>query len=389
MKKLIALTAIMILACTGCVMEKITENTIEDNAVVSQIEIVEEKKDEALVILESMTLEEKLGQMIIIGFNGIKPDDTVIKIIQENHAGGVILFSRNIENSEQLTGLINELKDINSVNKLPLFISVDQEGGRVNRLPEGSKNFPSGKTLGRKNNRELSFKTGQDIGEALLSFGFNMDFAPVMDILSNPKNTVIGDRAFGSTPDIVSSLAVEIMKGLQSKNVISVIKHFPGHGDTSVDSHAKLPVVNHDITRLYDFELIPFKEAIENGADVIMAAHIKFPKIDDSGKPATLSGKMLTDILRGDLEFTGVIITDDMEMGAISKNYSVEESSVDTVKAGADIILMCHSYEKQKTALEALKAAVENGEISIERIDESVDRIIRLKQKYLGIHLSL
>lgn len=387
MKKTIVLIILILLTCVGCTAKKTVQNRIGDDFIAiekQRIKIV--IKDEVKTILDNMSINEKIGQMIIIGIEGAKIDDKVKELIQQNHVGGIILFGRNIIDSKQLTNLIRDLNEINKPNKLPLFISVDEEGGRVTRLPQGTPKFPSSRSIGRKKSRELSYKTGQEIGDALSFFGFNMDFAPVMDIQSNPKNTVIGDRSFGSTPDIVSSLGIETMKGLQSKNIISVIKHFPGHGDTTIDSHFGLPMVNHDKKRLDSFELVPFKDAIKNGAEVIMTAHIKFPKIDDSGKPATLSSKILTGILREELGFNRVIITDDMEMDAIAKNFGVKESAVEAISAGADIILMCHSFEKQKMVLQSIKESVEKGQLSIERIDQSVERIIRLKQKYIKMN---
>ncbi|WFD08915.1 beta-N-acetylhexosaminidase [Tepidibacter hydrothermalis] len=366
---------------------------IKKTSDLDESDIVEEKKEKVLSkkeieeneindIMNSLSLEEKLGQMVIVGFNGYEVDSDFRDLLESYKVGGVILFKRNIKNSEQLLNLNNNIKSINSKNKLPLFISVDEEGGRITRLPEGSTKFPSNKVIGKENDKDLSYKIGKQIGTELNNFKFNMDFAPVLDIYSNPKNTVIKDRSFGTDSEIVKKLGVATMKGLQDSNVISVVKHFPGHGDTTVDSHIGLPVVNHDKQRLDKFELIPFKEAINNGVDAVMTAHIVLPNVDKSKKPATLSETILTDILRNELNFSGVIITDDMEMGAIVNNYGTKNASVEAIKAGADIVLMCHTKEKQIEALEGLKEAVNSGEISIERIDESVKRIIKLKRKY-------
>ncbi|MPN25095.1 Beta-hexosaminidase [bioreactor metagenome] len=208
-----------------------------------------------------------------------------------------------------------------------------------------------------------------------------MNFAPVLDVNSNPKNPVIGSRSFGSNPDIVSSLGVETMKGIQEENVIPVVKHFPGHGDTSVDSHVGLPTVNSDLDRLQNFELIPFAKAIENDADMVMIAHILLSKID-SENPSSMSKTIITDILRNNLKFDGVVITDEMTMGAIIKNYSLNEAAVKSVSAGTDIILVGHGYNNEIGVINALKSAVSKGEISQERIDESVYRILKLKEKY-------
>lgn len=382
-KTIIGITLILLALILIFINIKNNDNMkkIEDNKenVLTKEEIEENKIND---IINTLSLKEKLGQMIIVGFNGYEVDLDFRDLLENHKVGGVILFKRNIKNAEQLLNLNNSIKSINSNNKLGLFISVDEEGGRITRLPKGSTKFPSNKSIGKQNDKDLSYKIGKEIGRELSSFKFNMDFAPVLDIYSNPKNTVIKDRAFGKDSEIVKTLGTATMKGLQDSNVISVIKHFPGHGDTTLDSHIGLPVVNHDKQRLDEFELIPFKEAINNGADAVMSAHIVLPNVDKSEKSATLSKTILTNILRDELNFDGVIITDDMEMGAIANNYGARNASVEAIKAGADIILMCHTKEKQIKALEALKEAVDSGEISVERIDESVKRIIRLKRKY-------
>lgn len=347
--------------------------------IMSKEELEEKRLDD---FIDNLSLEEKLGQMIIVGFHGYEINADFRKIIEDYKIGGVILFKRNIQNSKQLLELNNNIKIINSKNKLPLFISVDEEGGTVTRLPEGSTKFPSNEVIGKINDKNLSYEIGNVIGTELKAFGFNMDFAPVLDIYSNPENTVIGDRSFGNNPEIVSTLGIATMKGFQNTMVIPVVKHFPGHGDTKIDSHIGLPIVNFHKERLDKFELIPFKNAINEEADVVMAAHIVFPQIDNTNKPATLSKNILTDILRDELNFQGVVITDDFEMGAITNNYEIKDAAVESIKAGADIILVCHTAEKQIEILERLKEAVHSGEISIERIDESVRRIIKLKEKY-------
>lgn len=331
--------------------------------------------------IKKMTLDEKIGQMVIAGIDGYEVDDNVMSMIQDYHVGGIILFSQNIKDSHQLLSLINSLKDANSKNKIPLFMSVDEEGGRISRMPEEFKNLPTNKTIGRVNNKEFSYKVGSVIAEEISSLGFNMDFAPVLDINSNPKNPVIGDRSFSGDPQVVSSLGIQTMKGLQQGGVIPVIKHFPGHGDTSVDSHVGLPLVDADLKRLNSFELVPFSDAVKSGADAVMIAHILLKKID-AQNPASMSKTVITDMLRKQLKFDGVVITDDMTMGAVTKNYKIEDAAVKTVNAGADIVLVCHGYENEKAVIKALKSGVESGNIKEEKIDESVYRILKLKQKY-------
>lgn len=352
--------------------EPIAPNPIKEN--VESLDPIKEK-------MAVMTVEEKIGQMVIVGLDGYDNNNNSQKMIEEYHVGGFILFKRNIQDSQQLLRLINSLKETNAVNKVPLFFSIDEEGGKVSRMPGEFQNLPSSKKIGEVDSGELSYQVGEIIGRKLNIFGFNMNFAPVMDINSNPKNPVIGDRAFGDKADIVSKLGVQTMKGLQSQNIISVIKHFPGHGDTSVDSHIGLPVVNNDLARLKSFELLPFIQAIENNVDAIMIAHILLPKIDPIN-PSSLSKTVINDILRGDLGFEGVVISDDMTMGAILENYDLGQAAVEAVNAGSDIVLVCHEFAKEVEVINALREAVETGTITMERVEESVYRILKLKEKY-------
>jgi len=331
--------------------------------------------------ISKMSIDEKIGQMLVVGIEGYDLNENTKSLLEKSKVGGVILFSNNIQNTSQLLNLLNSLKRQNIKNKIPLFLSLDEEGGRVTRMPKEFKNIPTNKAIGKINDEVLSNKIGAAIAYEIASFGFNMDFAPVLDVNSNPNNPVIGNRSFGGDIKTVSKLGIQTMKGIQSENIIPVVKHFPGHGDTSVDSHMGLPSVNNDLERLKSFELIPFKEAIRNNADAVMIAHILLPKID-SKNPSSLSKIIITDILRTKLNFNGVIITDDMTMGAIVKNYNIPEAAVKSVKAGTDIVLVCHGYDNEIAVINALKNSMEKGEISGKRIDESVYRILKLKQKY-------
>lgn len=223
-------------------------------------------------------------------------------MIEEYKVGGFIILGQNVQSTNQLLNLVNALKAANLKNKIPIFVSVDEEGGRVDRMPRELKRYPTNREVGQINNSNLSYNIGNVMAEELKSFSFDMNFDPVLDINSNPNNSVIGDRSFGSTSKIVSKLGVETMKGIQSGNVISVVKHFPGHGDTSADSHIELPTVPHDLNRLRNFEFIPFDEAIKNKADAVMVSHILLSKID-STNPASFSKAIITDILRKQLSF--------------------------------------------------------------------------------------
>ncbi|GKU28529.1 beta-N-acetylhexosaminidase [Clostridium folliculivorans] len=339
-----------------------------------------DEKDPIKEKLKSLTLDEKIGQLTIVGIEGTEINDNTKELIKNYHVGGVIFFKENISSRNQALALVQSLKNINGTG-IPLFLGVDEEGGRVSRMPAEYKKLPSSGTIGKKNNEDISKKVGEILGEEVSSVGFNLDFAPVLDINSNPKNPIIGDRSFGNNAELVSKLGVATMNGIQSKNIISAVKHFPGHGDTLVDSHKGLPTVNNDINRLRSFELIPFKEAIDNGADMVMVAHILLPNIDKT-YPSSLSKVVISDLLRKELGFNGVIITDDMTMGAITLNYDINKAAVTSLKAGSDIVLVCHDYNKEKTVIESIKTAVNNKEITEQEIDEKVYRILKLKDKY-------
>lgn len=340
-----------------------------------------QETDPIKIKINQMTIEQKIGQMVIVGVEGDTFDSNIGKMIEDYHVGGFIFMGKSVKNTTQLLKLVNGIKTANSNNKIPLFLSLDQEGGSIDRMPKEFNRYPTNKAIGKINSENLSYNIGSAIAYEISSFGFNMDFAPVLDINSNPKNPVIGDRSFGTSSKLISSLGVETMMGIQEGKVIPVVKHFPGHGDTSVDSHIGLPRVNKDLEQLNSFELIPFKEAIKNNVDGIMIAHILLPKID-SKYPASLSKVVINDILREKLGFKGVVITDDMTMGAIAKNYSIGDAVIKSVDAGSDIILIAHDYNKGTEAITAIINAVKSGNIKMGRIDESVYRILQLKEKY-------
>ncbi|WP_141550940.1 beta-N-acetylhexosaminidase [Bacillus sp. AFS041924] len=332
-------------------------------------------------LLNEMTLQEKIGQMIISGFYGPNYSNSLKELVERYHIGGFIFYNENLTSNSQTVKLVNSIKGSNQTNHLPILFGVDQEGGRVSRLPGNLGHIPTNQQIGKKNNGEFSFEIGQILGEELQAFGLNMDFAPVLDVNSNPKNPVIGDRSFSNNPATVSKLGIQTMKGIQSENIIPVVKHFPGHGDTSVDSHLELPVVNKSYTDLKSLELIPFEDAINQNADAVMIAHILLPKIDPK-YPASLSKMVITSMLRNDLKYDGVVMTDDMTMAAIEKNYHLEKAAVTSILAGSDIIMVAHDPNKVKAVYKEIEAAVKNKTISEERINESVKRIILLKQKY-------
>lgn len=330
-------------------------------------------------LLASMTLEEKVGQLVICGFFGRSLDDVTEDLITEAKIGGFIFFGRNIESTSQLVGLINEIKRVDT--KIPLFLSVDEEGGSVSRLPPEITYLPAAKSFTKKNELNITYDLGKTIGYALDDYGFNMNFAPVLDVDNGKSNSVIGSRSFSTDPQVVAELGILMARGMEEQGVIPVVKHFPGHGDTSVDSHAGAPIVNHSLERLNQVELYPFAYAIQREIPAIMVGHIILSKVDPR-VPSTLSSVIMTELLRNKMQFEGVIITDDLGMGAISTDYTQPEAAVLSIKAGADIVMIGHGLRDPFRTVAALKKAVLDGDISMEMLDQKVRRILRLKLRF-------
>ncbi len=332
-------------------------------------------------MIAEMTIEEKVGQFIMVGFEGIQANEAIETHIRERFVGGIVLFSRNIESPQQTAELTNELQRLAgaTARQIPLFIGIDQEGGWVIRLREGATVLPGNMALGATDSTELAERAGEITAVELAAVGVNLNFAPVVDVNNNPQNPVIGRRSFGESPELVSRLGVAYIRGLQRNGVLATAKHFPGHGDTTVDSHFDLPTVNHDPERIHALELRPFRAAIDADVAAIMTAHIIYPAFD-ADRPATLSPTILTDLLRKELGFDGLIITDDMEMKAIDDCYRSGEAAVMAVEAGADIVMVLWSPTKQIEVFGALLSAVKSGRISQARLDQSVKRILKSKE---------
>ncbi|WP_346928510.1 glycoside hydrolase family 3 N-terminal domain-containing protein [Clostridium sp.] len=328
--------------------------------------------------IDAMSLEEKVGQMFIVGFDGYDVDDNIINLIKSKKVGGIILFSKNINTVNQTKKLIGSLNELNSKNKFKLFISVDEEGGIVSRIPKEIGQFESAWDVGVTGDLNYAFEHGKAIGETIKSLGFNLDFAPVLDVNSNPNNPVIGIRAFSDDPEIVKKMGTEVYKGLRSTGILGVGKHFPGHGDTNVDSHVGVPVINKSIEELKNLELIPFKYAIDNGLDMIMVSHLYLPQLDKT-YVASVSKNIVTKLLREDLGFNGVIVTDDMIMEGVKGKYPTNESAVKAIEAGDDLIIVSAGIHDQNSAIDGVMEAVRNGIISEKRINESVYRILKIK----------
>ncbi|MDR9852733.1 glycoside hydrolase family 3 protein [Paenibacillus sp. VCA1] len=336
--------------------------------------------------LSNMTLEQKIGQMFICGFHSLVPDDQIKKLIQEYHLGGVIYFRRNIGDPEQVAGLSASLQKLAAdQGDLPLWIAIDQEGGMVARIDHKKMSrIPGNMSLGATGNPAYSYEVSKISAEELLQVGINMNFAPCLDVNNNPHNPVIGVRSFGEDADRVAEHGAAVIKAFQEKGLSAAAKHFPGHGDTNVDSHMGLATVEHNLDRLQQVELKPFIEAIRGGVDVIMTAHVIFPAIEPERIPATLSRSVLTGLLREDLAYDGIIVTDCLEMHAIAKFFGIGEGAVKAVEAGADVVLVSHTLSDQIEAFEAVKQAVLSGRISEKTIDNAVARILALKSKRLA-----
>ena len=327
-----------------------------------------------------MSLREKLGQLLMVGFDGITPSREVTRLVATTRVGGVILFRRNIEDPAQVLTLTRALQRL--APKAPLFIAVDQEGGRVSRLPPPFTQFPPAAVLGKRNSFDLTYAVGEAMGGEMAAVGINMDMAPVLDVNTNAANPVIGDRAFGDSPIVVEEHGLAMIVGLQDRRVIACAKHFPGHGATSADSHLELPEVEVSLRQLERIHLRPFEHAIANRLAAVMTAHVRYPALDQAA-PATLSKKILTGLLRRAMGFEGLIITDDLEMKAISARHDPAAAAVKAFQAGADILLFCRDTEAPRRAVELLAQAVARGRLSEARVDESLARILRMKERFL------
>lgn len=334
-----------------------------------------------------MTLEQQIGQLFVAGFQGTTPSPEIIDLIQQHHVGNVILFSRNVHNSQQVFELTQHLQEIARAagHRFPLLISIDQENGMVQRLGRDATGFPGNMALGAIGSEQMAFDVAEATGQELKALGVNMNLAPVADVNNNPANPVIGIRSFGEDPQQVARLVAAAVRGYRAAGVIATLKHFPGHGDTATDSHLALPVVPHTRARLEQVELVPFKSGIAAGADSVMTAHVALPAITgDAALPATISPAVLRRLLREELGFGGVVISDCLEMQAISEGVGIGPGAVLTLKAGADLVLISHRYERQRAGLAAAQAALQDGTLSQDELHQAVERVLQLKQWYLS-----
>lgn len=329
--------------------------------------------------INTLTLQEKIGQMLCLAFHGTEYNEQLKTLIEKYNVGTIIHFARNIENLKQ----VYELNyNIHKNSKYPTFIGLDHEGGMVRRVMEDITYLPGAMALYNANDDEL-YKIYNQVGKELRNLGFNMNYMPTVDVNNNPYNPVINSRSYSDDPTIVSKKAIIAAQAMQNALMLPTPKHFPGHGNTNVDSHLGLPIVDSTKEELYEIELKPFQEMIKNNVDGIMVSHILYKNIDET-YPSSISKKVITDLLKKEMGFNGLIITDSLTMNAIYTRYSVREIIKRAVNAGNDIIMFCGeaSAYNQETIVSEFIDLVHKGEIPIERINESVEKIIKLKNKY-------
>ena len=376
----------MLASVSGCG----TSNTVEkpeqkENPDSQETVSVQQQIDSCL---EDMTLEEKVAQLFIIQPEAILDVGTAVaagdatrEAINQNPVGGFIYFGDNLQSKEQTQEMLKNVQTYSMERTgFPAFLSVDEEGGTVARVA-GTGNFDIPKIgdmadIGAAGDVDAAKQVGEDIGSYLAELGFNLDFAPVADVLSNPENTVVRDRSFGNDPELVSDMAIAVSDGLEEKGILSTYKHFPGHGATSADTHKGYAYTDKTLEELEACELIPFQRCIADGAKIIMAAHISVPNVTGDDTPTSLSKTMVTDILREKMGYTGLVVTDAMNMGAITEEYTSAEAAVKALQAGVDVVLMPENYQQ---AYQGVLDAVADGTLTEERINESVTRILTVK----------
>ena len=397
---LLALVAICVIACAAAMgyMHFHTEEIPPELSFVSPEKEEKGKKDSEDIpndvqkrvqeIMQDMTTDEKIYQLMFVRPEtltnvqcAVRAGDSTQKAIEQMPIGGIIYFSQNFQDENQTKQMLSKTQEFARTvgAEIPLFMGVDEEGGMVARLATklGTTKFDDMEVYGKDNDSKQAYEIGQTLAKDISSFGFNMDFAPVADVLSNDNNTEIGARSFGSDPKVVANMVENEVKGLQEHGVMATLKHFPGHGSTESNSHKGTSESDRTLEQLQECDFVPFKAGIKQNAAFILVSHMTATEIDDV--PCTLSSKIVTDLLRKELGYQGIIITDGMDMGAITENYSNGEATVKAMQAGVDMILCPPSISD---AYDALKKAIANGELTEQRIDESVARILTAKLNY-------
>ena len=370
----------ILFGCTNVQNKTNTSQKEPVNKKVIPLAPIETGKYDVEEILSKMTLKEKIYQMMFVTPESISSnvkDPLSDETMTQYPVGGIIYFSNNIESEEQIKKTISETQN---VSRIKLFIGVDEEGGRVSRLSGKTsiEKMPPMKEVGDLGDTNKANEIGKYLGKNLKEFGFNVDFAPVADVLIREDNDEIGDRSFGNDASLVATMVGEFVKGIEGEGVLSVLKHFPGHASTYKNSHNGYSESERELNELRQTELLPFKKGIECGSKFVLVSHMTLVNATSEKLPSTLSKEVITDLLINELSFKGIVITDSMSMGAITNEYSQKDAAVRCIKAGVDMILMPPS---PKNAFDAIMEAVEKGEITEERINESVRKILKVKKE--------
>lgn len=326
-------------------------------------------------------MNKLIGQLMLIGVSGPALTNDEKKFIVENNISGVVLFARNCVDPKQIHALCSEIQSLRHKmpDKAPLIIGIDMEGGRVHRLKPPFTQWPPLRRIGDLDAPTVAFYFANRMGQELNAVGINLDFAPCIDVFTNPENKVIGDRALSSDPMVVEKMASALVRGYIKSNVINCVKHFPGHGNTIADSHEELPIEEIDLKRLNDVELVPFKKAFRSKADMVMTAHIRFPKIDPEW-PVTMSDLFLKTMIRDEMKFKGLIITDDLDMKALASHYDKDFIPVRSLQAGADMLLYCNEPDSPPVAIEAVTRALAQGQLNRTDLESIKKRILDFKK---------
>lgn len=376
----ILLSAALLLGCVGC------RTNSADTGSAAQTKPT--KTEEVQNIVDSMSLEEKVAQLFLVQPEAIvdigtatAAGDATKQAINKTPVGGFVYFSDNLQSEQQVQDMLRNVQKYSEDRiGLPAFLSVDEEGGTVARVASTGRfdvtDVGDMAKIGASGDVQQARQAGETIGSYLSELGFNLDFAPDADVLTNPDNTVVKKRSFGSDPRVVSDMSLAVAQGLAQHQVYSVYKHFPGHGATAGDTHQGYAYTDKTLDELKQSELIPFENAIQNNAAFIMAAHISAPHVTGDDTPASLSKIMITDILRGQMGYDGIVVTDAMNMGAVTEQYTSAQAAVKALQAGADLVLMPEDFQE---AYQGVLDAVKDGTLTEQRINESVTRIVKVK----------
>ena len=375
----VLLGATLALSCIGCGTTHNTDSTSQN---------IPDKTDKVQQIVDSMLLEEKVAQLFLVQPEAIvdigtatAAGDATKQAINKTPVGGFVYFSDNLQSEQQVQDMLRNVQKYSEDRiGLPAFLSVDEEGGTVARVASTGRfdvtDVGDMAKIGASGDVQQARQAGETIGSYLSELGFNLDFAPDADVLTNPDNTVVKKRSFGNDPRVVSDMSLAVAQGLAQHQVYSVYKHFPGHGATAGDTHQGYAYTDKTLDELKQSELIPFENAIQNNAEFIMAAHISAPRVTGDDTPASLSKTMITDILRGQMGYDGIVVTDAMNMGAVTEQYTSAQAAVKALQAGADLVLMPEDFQE---AYQGVLDAVKDGTLTEQRINESVTRIVKVK----------